>query len=140
MRLWHKDLIDVLPDKQLNGQWKEIFMVIGSIEKHGYPRHGLVNILMDYSPNHLVSYAYLVFEERTARGFKTTKNTLDKLIDLSNKYEATESIDQNHIFFFWHNHRYLRQCLYNLQEKYDRGLITTSEWLKISEKHSSFYN
>lgn len=32
-----------------------------------------------------------------------------------------------------HNKRYLTQCYYNLQEKYDRGIITKDEWLKIEE-------
>ena len=30
-----------------------------------------------------------------------------------------------------HNDRYLRQCYFNLQEKYDRGIITFDEWKKI---------
>lgn len=30
-----------------------------------------------------------------------------------------------------HNNRYLKQCYYNLQEKYDRGIITEEEWKKI---------
>ena len=30
-----------------------------------------------------------------------------------------------------HNDRYLKQCYYNLQEKYDRHIITAEEWEKI---------
>ena len=32
-----------------------------------------------------------------------------------------------------HNDRYLKQCYYNLQEKYDRGIIAKEEWQKIYE-------
>ena len=34
-------------------------------------------------------------------------------------------------FTIWHNERYLRQCYYNLQEKYDCGLIKEREWREI---------
>jgi hypothetical protein len=32
------------------------------------------------------------------------------------------------------NERYLKQCLYNLQEKYDCGGISQKEWQKIEDK------
>ena len=41
---------------------------------------------------------------------------------------------ENKIFKDWHNTRYLRQCLYNLQEKYDCGGIPKEEWDVISKK------
>ena len=40
-------------------------------------------------------------------------------------------IDESEIFKDWHNTRYLRQCLYNLQEKYDCGGISKEEWYNI---------
>ena len=33
----------------------------------------------------------------------------------------------------WHNDRYLAQCYYNLQEKYDCGGISEDEWQKIED-------
>ncbi|PBE36349.1 hypothetical protein BGU20_18325 [Clostridioides difficile] len=33
MRLWHKDLIDVLPKNQLVSQWRELLAIKGSIDK-----------------------------------------------------------------------------------------------------------
>ena len=39
-----------------------------------------------------------------------------------------------------HNDRYLKQCYYNLQEKYDRGIITKDEWVKIEEKYMEVKN
>ena len=37
-------------------------------------------------------------------------------------------------FYPEHNDKYLKQCYYNLQEKYDRGIITKEEWQKIEDK------
>lgn len=38
------------------------------------------------------------------------------------------------LFFNWHNERYLKQNLYNLQEKYDCGGISKDEWKVIEDK------
>ena len=42
-------------------------------------------------------------------------------------------VDIDEIFPNWHNERYLKQCFYNLQEKYDCGSITKSEYDKLKE-------
>ena len=39
MRLWHKDLIDVLPRQQLISQWREICCIAKNIAEKGTPNH-----------------------------------------------------------------------------------------------------
>ena len=46
---------------------------------------------------------------------------------INNEYEP--------LFYNWHTDRYLIQCLYNLEEKYDRGGISQEEWDKICDKY-----
>lgn len=36
------------------------------------------------------------------------------------------------LFNSWHNDRYLKQCYYNLQEKYDCGGISENDWIVIN--------
>lgn len=36
MRLWSKELIKYLPNKQLVSQWREIIAIIGSIKKKDF--------------------------------------------------------------------------------------------------------
>ena len=43
------------------------------------------------------------------------------------------------VFPEWHNDRYLWQCYYNLQEKYDCGGITQNEWDAIDLFFKSRY-
>ena len=43
MRLWHIDLISVLPREQLVAQWRELSAIAGAIQKKGTPNHILVN-------------------------------------------------------------------------------------------------
>ena len=44
------------------------------------------------------------------------------------------------LFSSWHNHRYLKQCYYNLQEKFDCGGISEEEWIKIKNKFEEKLN
>ena len=48
MRLWHKDLIGVLPQKQLVSQWRECCAIVRNIAVNGSPNHIPVNKVMDY--------------------------------------------------------------------------------------------
>lgn len=38
-----------------------------------------------------------------------------------------------------HNDRYYEQCFYNLQEKFDRGIITLDEYLPIRNQRIEFH-
>lgn len=44
---------------------------------------------------------------------------------------CSTELDRTDFLYLEHNDRYLKQCYYNLQEKYDRGIITQEEWEKI---------
>ena len=126
MRLWHKDLIPVLPRQQLLGQWRECCLIARQIEQNGTPNHILVNKVMDYPADHFYSYAQLIFHEMTVRGYKCDWNRLCKYSDWK------EIIPLPELFAEWHNDRYLKQCFYNLQEKYDCGGISEEEWHDIN--------
>lgn len=70
MRLWHKDLIPVLPRQQLLGQWRECCAIMSNIAKKGTPNHVLVNKVMDYNHDHFYTYALHVKDEMRKRGYK----------------------------------------------------------------------
>ena len=128
MRLWHKDLIKVLPRQQLLGQWRECCLIAKEIKEKGTPNHLLVNRIMEYPMEDFYTYGYAVFQEMYARGYKAD---LGKF----NKYFSFSDLDENNVrgdyFKDWHNVRYLKQCYFNLQEKYDCGGITKDEWILI---------
>ena len=130
MRLWHKDLIPVLPREQLVAQWRECSAIAGAILKNGTPNHVLVNKVLDYGYSHLVSYSQLIRDEMTRRGYRTMQPVMDKIksLDMSN-----EIIPKNIIYTGWHDNRYFIQCYYNLQEKYDCGGISPEDWEKINQ-------
>ena len=134
MRLWHKDLIPYLPDKQLISQWRECCAIAGSIAKFGSPHHLLVNKIMDYPIDHFYSYTFLVLEQMEARGFEISprsfQNFQDHMVDI-NTVLPTPHIPKPYIFADWHTYKYFLQCYYNLAEKHDCGGISDEEWKPI---------
>lgn len=129
MRLWHKDLIKVLPRKQLVAQWRECCAIAGEINKYGSPRSPLTRKIMDYPIEHFQRYAYEVYLEMAHRDYKCDIwkfNYRNK-----NGVQFVGMPSHNELFQNWHTRRYLTQCYFNLQEKYDCGSITQEEWKKI---------
>ena len=132
MRLWHVDLLPVLPRKQLVSQWRECCAIAGSIAKHGTPNHPLVNKVLS-SRGDFIAYTWTVLAEMKKRGYKVSnqaREAFDKNVDAGRSYFETCATHFN-LFPNWFNHRYLMQCYYNLQEKFDCGMITPQEWEKI---------
>lgn len=129
MRLWHKDLIPVLPRQQLLGQWRECCLIAKNIKEKGTPNHLLVNRIMDYPAEHFVTYCYQIFKEMNCRDYNVHSSKLEQYLSLP----FCKLIDFDDLFDGWHNDRYLYQCLSNLQEKFDCGGIGICEYEKIME-------
>lgn len=128
IRLWHKDLIPVLPREQLVAQWRECSAIAGAILKNGTPNHILVNKVLDYSLNQFIQYSQMVRDEMTRRGYRTMDSVMKKIDSLTNGH--AEYLPE-HLYEYWHTDRYFKQCYYNLQEKYDCGGVSPADWEKI---------
>lgn len=131
MRCWHKDLIPVLPRQQLLGQWRECCLIAKNIAEKGTPNHLLVNRIMDYPLDDFYTYCYLVKCEMDNRGYKTNAKKLYKNLFSTRPGEPFCLNVLQPIFKGWHDRRYLQQCFFNLQEKYDCGGISSDEWETI---------
>ena len=130
MRLWHKDLVPYLPRKQLIGQWRECCLIAKGIAENGTPNHLLVNRVMDYPLDHFYQYTKSVYNEVTKRGHNARWGRFSVYFEVD---DDSSFVFDDELFSDWHNDRYLRQCYYNLQEKYDCGGITEEEWRRIDE-------
>jgi len=129
MRLWHKDLIPVLPRQQLLGQWRECCLIAKNIAEKGTPNHILVNKIMDYPIDHFMRYSREIFYQMKKRGYSSD---FKKFSQYSNEKTLSGwDMSIKEVFPDWHNDRYLAQCFYNLQEKFDCGGIFGEEWAKI---------
>lgn len=145
MRLWHKDMIPYLPKQQLLGQWRECCLIAALLAKDHTPNHILVNPVIDYPPEHFELYCSKIYQEMKRRDMNVTDEVCKRLeMDLRayrlyldaelpwdcflKDFDFSTDLD---LFKDWHDKRYLRQCYYNLEEKYDRGGIPKDEFMII---------
>lgn len=139
MRLWHFNLIPYLPRQQLIAQWRECCVIASNLAKKGTPNHLLVNKILDYHYSDFTEYANMVIKEMNHRGYKVSsvsKSNFEKnILSFLKKIDLTEEAKKKTVSMFanWHTDRYLIQCIYNLQEKYDCGGINQSDWEKIED-------
>lgn len=139
MRLWHKDLIPVLPRQQLLSQWREVCGIATNIAQKGSPDHILVNKIMNYPVDNFVTYTNMIIKEFNNRGYKISDNALTNY--RKNIQKSIYRFNNNRkcsLFINWHNDIYLRQCLYNLEEKYLCGGISNEEWQRICAKFPEY--
>lgn len=112
MRLWHIDLIPYLPDLQLVAQWRELCAIASA-----RPNHILINYIYNYSNEYLLAFGMKVKDEMHRRDMR-----VNKILEFAEKLGYKHRAEYNPTLRYpEHNFSYLRQCFYNLQEKYDRG-------------------
>ena len=126
MRLWHKDLISVLPQGQLIAQWRELSAIAGSIQTKGTPNHILVNFVLNFPAKHFISYAHEVREEMHRRGKRTMNGVWEKIITLDPNWDGTY-LPHREIYKEKMDETYMRICAYNLYEKMLCGGIKEPE-------------
>lgn len=129
MRLWPKQFLSFLPQKQLCSQWRECCCIARNIAINGTTNHILVNKIMNYPPTHFAMYGKMVYDEMNHRGYRCDFSKFAQwlIFDL-NALKADDLPDEDELFRDWHNYRYAVQCYFNLQEKFDCGVLTEDEW------------
>ena len=141
MRLWHTLMIGVLPREQLVAQWREISSICGSIQKNGTLNHLLVNFVLNYDYDHLISYAYYVRAEMTKRDYRTMDKVWDKIISLKPNYTI---LPLHEVYKEKMDNEYWTICYYNLKEKWMCCGFSTEQWQKIDDLNnklrSAYYN
>lgn len=130
MRLWHESLIEVLPRQQLLGQWRELNSIYKKEDKHI-----LINFIYEYPKKDLLLYSLKVILTMQRRGYNINlKNFIDYFQIKDYKEMQKILLSNAKTFVKKMNERYLLQCYYNLQEKYDCGGITEKQWNKINQR------
>lgn len=130
MRLYHYKLLPFLPQQMIISQWRECIAIKRQWEK-GTLKHRLVSYVMDYDKAIFLCYVFDVIDEMKARGIKYQEKYASEIfkfcdVDFSQIYPYN-------LHYKEHNDRYLTQCYFNLQEKYDRGIVTEEEWKPIND-------
>lgn len=117
MRLWDYRLLKVLPDKFIIAEWRECIAIKRQWEK-GTLKHRLVSYVMDYDKIYFGEYINNIICELDKRKIKYNEKLKFEIYDFCcNDIQNIFKIVNN---YPEHNDRYLKQCYFNLQEKYDR--------------------
>lgn len=132
MRLWNYKLIPVLPNAMLVSQWRECIAIKRQWEK-GTLKHRLVSYVMKYPREYFLQYVQQLTWELDKRNIKYQEKYYLEI----DKFCWEDEMSYHPCKYEEHNNRYLKQCYYNLQEKYDRGIITKEEWEKIEDLFKS---
>lgn len=133
MRLWDYRLLDVLTDKFIIAEWRECIAIKRQWEK-GTLKHRLVSYVMDYDKKYFMSYVFDLCLEMDKRNINYKDKYYFEICEFCN-WNGVLDGDYN---YPEHNDRYLRECLYNLEEKATRGIINKEEWQKIYSKFKDF--
>lgn len=134
MRLWHKDLLPYLDDFHIVAQYRELLAIKRAIDKNGTPNHRLVNKVLDYSLLEFKLYTIKVKEEMVKRNIKYIKSKFEEVMSWEcDKFKPFKKGENKPLYFNWHNLRYLIQCFYNLEEKYDCGIVSKGAFKKINQ-------
>lgn len=136
MRLWHYKLIPYLPKQMLVSQWRECIAIKRQWEK-GTLKHRLVSYVKNYDKRYFYSYVRDLMLYLKNKNIKYKHKYEIEMYDFGEKdFEINDIMKQ--FYYSEHNDRYLKQCLYNLQEKADRGIVSKEEWKIIEDKFGEY--
>ena len=116
-------------------QWREIVAIKRQWEK-GTLKHRLVSYVMNYDRKYFLTYVNRLVNELEKRNIKYQEKYWWEIVDFCELRE----IMYEPANYPEHNYRYLRQCIYNLEEKATRNIISKDEWLKIYNKFKDFFD
>ena len=116
MRLWHEQIIHLLPKNQLLGQHRECCALRGN----GWnKKHKTVDYVFTYSPYNLFVYHSKIMDEMEKRGYRVSREWRDRNYR-GQKAESYSNLQETSIstpIYKEHNDEYLAECIENLAGK-----------------------
>ena len=116
MRLWHEQIIHLLPKNQLLGQHRECCALRGN----GWnKKHKTVDYVFTYSPYNLYIYHSKIMDEMEKRGYTVSVEWRDKNYrgQKAERYSNLEETNISSPIYKEHNNEYLAECIENLAGK-----------------------
>ena len=116
MRLWDYKILPYLPKSQLLSQKRECDLIWKDISNGKQTNHILINYMWEYDIEDFVIYYCMLQDEFKRRNFNFNSNTYFNMLFWAREFNLKKTPFEKH-----HTNRYLIQCFFNLQEKYERG-------------------
>lgn len=169
MRLWPYQMLDTLPSRHLLSQWRECLAIGGMLGANtlnhatvnrvkDYPIEHFY-AYCDLVRKEFLRRGYTIGTntlEKLENDIKYPVKDVDNSLEWNNvNYEIFEDyskpvnkmgfkiikIGDNEEFLFenFHNERYLKQCLYMFEEKYDCDMLYEEDWNAMSKKFKNLF-
>ena len=119
MRLWHEQIIHLLPKNQLLGQHRECCALRGKGWNKKHKTVDYVFTYSPYSPYNLFIYHSKIMDEMEKRGYRVSREWRDKNYR-GQKAESYSNLEETSIstpIYKEHNNEYLLECIENLAGK-----------------------
>lgn len=97
----------------------------------------MVSYVIDYSKEYYLNYIQRVIEELSKRNIKYNHKYYNEIFDFCDN-DINYEYRQAQLIYPEHDKIYLRECLYNLEEKAIRGIISKEEWKVIYNQFKDF--
>ena len=141
MKIWHTALVPLLPQWLLEKQWEDCLEIAKNLAMTGETGDPMVYPVIEYDFHHLDFYCGMVQDALAKHGVKVTKHVLNRLLkqamERPRKVRKRQTVikipeQASDVFRLWHTPHYFRQCFFQLEEMYDRGLISRDDWKPIA--------
>ena len=136
-RLFHKDLITLLPDDLLIYQINDLISVAEHLMWTGLSGNIATSRVIQYPIEHLYTYFQFVYREAIKRKLQQNVN-IDEYREFFmahlTKYASVDSfmeVDYEYLYQGWMSPRYLQQCILVLEELYDNEQIELKDYFRL---------
>ena len=136
-RIYHKDLIPVLPDNLLIFQLYDCLSISEELYFNGEPEDIITKKITKYMPDEFYTYFKLVCDEIIKRKINSNiqlDEFEENFVRNLSKYSGRETfsiIDYPRLFEGWHSTRYLQQCILQIEELYDNEFVELKDWFRL---------
>ena len=118
-KMWHKDLIDVLPYNALTRQWEDVCMISRMIERESSAP--IMKKIKEYPIEHFETYLFEVFYEMHRWDFECSREQVAKTFR-----DFKPKVRHDMLYDGWFNRKYLTENFFDItktvpmfQEEYD---------------------
>lgn len=136
-RLWHKDLLPLLPDNFIVNQLSDCVDIAESLMYKGIGPNEITERVSNFMPDEFYTFYRIVREEAIKRKLYETidlesfdKKFMENMIQFAGRDNFTE-VNRKFLYQGWFTTRYLQQCILSLEELYDNSKISLKDWFKI---------
>ena len=134
MRLWHYELISILPKNILIRLWHDCEAIGSNLERKGTTGDVKCEKILDYASWEFYKYCLRVkevmLEKHCKINSRLSKLLFDRIKNNEDKFH-TFNLEPHSIFMSWHDLNYFDLCYKLIKELHDCNVIKNDDWFEF---------